>query len=421
MRRILYIFMVLAAISCGGRKSASAGHGTAAARGAAQGGETVVAGKAMGEMTAAGEAPVEEALKKISESSRGAKAAEEPQVSSRAVRIAEGIEIDRTVVDFGDFLLSDGPKSCSFTVTNRGAEPLTILEVISSCGCTGATWTRDPIQPLGKGKIEATYKNEDGPIPFDKTLTVYFSSLQKPVLLHLRGVPREKSVPLEESYGAFRCGDIGFKSAVFKAGNLEQGGAKSEETTIANLGKKPVKVTFTDIDSDLSLTVEPNPVPARSTARLIFTVTADREKWGRNEYMATPRAGSVTGAPLTFWAITKEDFSSLTQEEKANASRPVFKESTSSFGRVKRGTVVKGTFSFKNVGKTPFRCYKVDSDAPVEVSAVPELAPGEEGTVTATLDTATLPEGEVSVILTLTTNSPLRPIVNLFLVGDTGK
>lgn len=97
-------------------------------------------------------------------------------------------EFDRTVHDFGTVDRSDGPQSCVFTVTNTSQEPLTILSVITSCGCTGVRWTRKTLEQGEKGTIEATYSNEDGPYPFDKTLTVYLSDIKKPVILHLRGV-----------------------------------------------------------------------------------------------------------------------------------------------------------------------------------------------------------------------------------------
>ena len=96
-------------------------------------------------------------------------------------------EFDKTVHDFGTFTVKDGPQACVFTVTNRGAEPLTILSAISSCGCTGVKWTRSSIAPGESGTVEATYSNEDGPYPFDKTVTVYLSGIKKPVILHLRG------------------------------------------------------------------------------------------------------------------------------------------------------------------------------------------------------------------------------------------
>jgi hypothetical protein len=43
--------------------------------------------------------------------------------------------------------------------------------------------------------------------------------------------------------------------------------------------------------------------------------------------------------------------------------------------------------------------------------------PGASGKLKASLDTSGMPSGEVLVILTLTTNSPLRPMVNLFISG----
>lgn len=96
-------------------------------------------------------------------------------------------EFDRTVHDFGTVRVKDGPQACSFTVTNVGDEPLTILSVISSCGCTSVRWTRTTLEKGASGTIEASYANDEGPYPFDKTLTVYLDGIRKPVVLHLRG------------------------------------------------------------------------------------------------------------------------------------------------------------------------------------------------------------------------------------------
>lgn len=95
---------------------------------------------------------------------------------------------DRTVCDFGKVRMSDGPLECVFTVTNTGDEPLLIQAVVSSCGCTHVSWTRTPVAPGEKGEIKATYSNDEGPYPFDKTLTVYTSGAKRPSILHIRGV-----------------------------------------------------------------------------------------------------------------------------------------------------------------------------------------------------------------------------------------
>ncbi|MBO4263425.1 MAG: DUF1573 domain-containing protein [Bacteroidales bacterium] len=98
---------------------------------------------------------------------------------------------DRTVHDFGTIRLRDGAVHCTFTLTNTGEETLHIYAVITSCGCTSVTWTREDIPAGGRGTVQVTYANDEGPYPFDKPIRVYLSSQQKPVLLHIKGIVRK--------------------------------------------------------------------------------------------------------------------------------------------------------------------------------------------------------------------------------------
>lgn len=95
---------------------------------------------------------------------------------------------DATVIDMGKVNIRDGAVSCSFLVTNIGEEPLNIFAVTSSCSCTTAKWTREDIAPGAPGTIDVTYTNDEGPYPFDKTLAVYLSGVERPVILHVKGV-----------------------------------------------------------------------------------------------------------------------------------------------------------------------------------------------------------------------------------------
>ena len=345
--------------------------------------------------------------------------AEEPDHSTQEpVKTGDALEWDHTVHDFGDILVDDGPVSCTFVLTNRGKEPLTILEVVTSCGCTDAQWTREDIAPGKTGKISATYKNEDGPVRFDKNLTVWLSARKKPILLHLRGQVHARKQPLEELYGQVRMGPLGLKADRYKIGNLEQGESRSEQATVANLGKTPLKIEFKDVSKQLAVSVDPNPIPPESTATLSATVHSDPEVWGRHDYQATPVVDGQAYGPVTFWAITKENFSSWTREQKENASQPIFTESTASIGVVEKGKDCEVTFHLTNKGKSTFICHSVEADRKVDIDPVPDLAPGESGSFKVRLNTSDLPQGEATVYLTLITNSPLRPIVNLFIVGE---
>ena len=205
-----------------------------------------------------------------------------------AAEVKDIISWDKTVHDFGDVSVKDGPLSCTFTVTNNGTEPVTIFEVVSSCGCTDVKWSREKIQPGKTGTVSATYKNEDGPMPFDKTLTVYISGVKKPVILRLRGVVHEKKKSLAELYGAQKLGTFGMKTREFQAGTVRQGLSVSETAQVANLGKAPLKVSFADVSDHLSVSVSPNPIPAGKVATLSMTVQSAPGVYGRQTYRATP-------------------------------------------------------------------------------------------------------------------------------------
>ena len=327
---------------------------------------------------------------------------------------------DKLVHDFGDVSMEDGPLTCTFTVTNNGTEPLVLFEVVSSCGCTDVTWTREPLQPGKSGTISATFKNEDGPFPFDKTLTVYISGQRKPVILRLRGTVHEKKKSLSELYGAQKLGDFGLKARDYKAGVLKQGLTVSETATVANLGKKPLKVEFTEVSEHLKLNVSPNPIPAGSTATLVFTIEAAPGLYGKHTYTAVPVLnGRKASAPLSVWSTTRENFDKWTDAERNNGAIPVFENSTANFGIVKSGDPVEVTFNCSNRGKSTFHIYQADPEDPaLKVLEMTDCEPGGKGLVRVSLNTSAVEKGEAVIMLTLTTNSPLRPVVNLFVAGE---
>ena len=330
------------------------------------------------------------------------------------------ISWDKTLHDFGDVSVADGPLTCTFTVTNNSDEPIAILEVATSCGCTDVKWTREPLQKGKSGTISATYKNEDGPTAFDKTLTVYITGVRRPVVLHLRGVVHEQKKSLSQLYGAQKLGDFGLKTRSFKTGNVKQGLSASETAKVANLGKKPLQVSFTECSPQLEMSVSPNPIPAAETATLSFTVKADPSLYGRQLYRATPVLnGKKSEGSLEVVAWTQENFMDWSEEQRKDAAVPMFEASTFNFGIVKAGETVDVTFVCLNKGNSPLHFFKIDPENPaVEAFPLPDIAPGQKESVRMTLDTSSLEKGENVIMVSLTTNSPLRPLVNLFVAGE---
>ena len=330
------------------------------------------------------------------------------------------ISWDKTVHDFGDVSVTDGPLSCSFTLTNIGKEPIAIYEVVSSCGCTDVKWTREPIQSGKSGTISATYKNEDGPNAFDKVLTVYISGVQRPVVLRLRGIVHEKKKSLSELYGTEKIGELGVKSRQIKASNLKQGLEVSENVTVANLGKKPLEVSFADVSPELSLAVTPNPIPAGSTATLNCSVRSNPGLYGKNSYAATPVLnGKKAGNALEVVAWTQENFAAWSDEARSDAALPYFDNSTLNIGSVKAGESLEVEFTCTNRGKSSLHFYKADTEHPaLQPAELQDIDAQKKGSVRFTLDTSLLPKGENVIMISLTTNAPLRPLINLFVAGE---
>lgn len=98
------------------------------------------------------------------------------------------IKFDKTSHNFGTFSEDDPVVTCVFTFTNTGTTPLIIHQAVPSCGCTVPTYTKEPVKPGEKGKLEIRY-NGAGKFPgyFKKSITVRTNGKTKMVRLYVEG------------------------------------------------------------------------------------------------------------------------------------------------------------------------------------------------------------------------------------------
>lgn len=328
------------------------------------------------------------------------------------------VEFDKVVHDFGDIMIADGPQECKFTMKNVSASPVVIHRVLTSCGCTEPDWTKGPIKPGENGEIKVVFSNDQGPYPFNKSVTVYVSGLSKPVILKIKGVAHDKPKSLQELFPV-ACGPVGMREKSVSIGQIEQGLARSIEVEIANTSGKEIGVSFKDMTPGLTVSLPGGRIPARSKARITCLVDTEKtagEKWGKTPFTFTiVTGGKEYGNAMVVEALIKENFSDLSETQKRSAALPQFEYSSVDLGVVGKGEEISGEFCFKNMGKQPFVIYKADSeDSNVEFSFGGSTAPGERGCVR--FDSRAGDEsGENMLILTLITNSPTRPIINLFV------
>lgn len=95
------------------------------------------------------------------------------------------VSIDRTSVSLGGFDWQEEQKT-TFILKNTGDKLLVIQDIVTSCGCTTVSYSKEPIQPGKETTLEVTYKAER-PEHFAKTITVYCNAEHSPLTLRISG------------------------------------------------------------------------------------------------------------------------------------------------------------------------------------------------------------------------------------------
>lgn len=75
--------------------------------------------------------------------------------------------------NFGTINEADGKVSCTFEIENTGDEPLVILGVYVTCGCTTYEFTKEPIAPGKKGVVTVTLDPSGREGTYIKSIHIY--------------------------------------------------------------------------------------------------------------------------------------------------------------------------------------------------------------------------------------------------------
>ena len=97
------------------------------------------------------------------------------------------IKYDKSSHDFGKFD-EEKKQTVVFAFTNTGDEPLVIQQVMTTCGCTVADYTKTPIPAGKKGQIKVTYNGKGKPKAFfRKVITVRSNATNAMTRIYISG------------------------------------------------------------------------------------------------------------------------------------------------------------------------------------------------------------------------------------------
>ena len=96
------------------------------------------------------------------------------------------VSIDRAEKNFGNILLNE-KREHVFKLVNTGNKPLVVYDVTTSCGCTKAEYSKEPVRPGDALDLKGIYDAEDKG-RFRKSLRVYCNVEDSPLKLTVVGM-----------------------------------------------------------------------------------------------------------------------------------------------------------------------------------------------------------------------------------------
>ncbi len=333
------------------------------------------------------------------------------------------LEFVKTTHDFGEVEENAGLIEYSFQFKNSGDQPVKIIQVKASCGCTTPGWTKELVMPGDSGFIKAQYNPRNRPGQFRKSLQVTSNATGGNTTLFIEGyvkpAPKTVAEDLPLKMGGFR---IKYKS--LNLGRMTN--EKPIEKSFAIHNDSDESLTLMQergmIPDFISVSLQPESIAANEGGQLV--VKYDPRKKGSLGFHTDNIRFFTSEAPgemkeLYIVATIEEYFPPMTAEEKANAPRLAIDRTNHDFGRLNEGNKVKTTFQISNTGKEPLSIRDTRGNCGCTISSLPkkELKPGESIPMTVTFDTSGR-RGRQYKTVTIFSNDPMGPTQMISIRAD---
>jgi Protein of unknown function (DUF1573) len=330
------------------------------------------------------------------------------------------ISFNKTAHNFGKIKEADGLVSTVFEFVNTGNVPVIIQDVQTSCGCTTPEYSKQPVRAGEKGFVKAVFDPAGRPGSFTKEITVKSNAENSPMVLKITGTVEQKEPSMEEQF-RYTMGELRLQSSHIGFGKIAPGSSATQTINVLNPSKNAVKVNFIQVPPFLMAKAKPEVLkPGQKGVIEVTYNSAKKNDWGfLIDYLYFSLNGSKNpDHKVTITAEIIEDFSKMTEAQKANAPKISFDNPNYEFGAVKAGTKVDHDFTFTNKGKSDLIIRKINTTCGCTTSAPKDLVikPGASSSIKAIFNTQGY-KNEQTKVVTVITNDPLSSTITLWMKG----
>ncbi len=330
------------------------------------------------------------------------------------------------VHDFGVIAEADGKVACRMRLVNTTDSAMVITEVRPSCGCTAADYPHRPIAPGDTASIYLVYNPYGRPGEFSKDVVVRLNCAPRRTVLKIKGSVIAEAQTVNEKYPV-SAGSLKISGSIAMMGEVANGNSRNAYLDAYNTGRDSVRVYALDVPKCLLIKMMPDTVPPGGLCAIIVHLATEKCKeydWGPTEYkfrlLAEPlreNASAYAGiARISAIANLKEDFSRLTERERAEAPKLGVTTDKIDLGRID-GNAVKCTFEVTNMGKLPLKVRRIMHDDGIEASIDRQtLKHGKKAKLSVSVS---MEDGDryINKTITLITNDPETPQKVIRIVG----
>ena len=337
---------------------------------------------------------------------------------------AQNLTFQKTEHNFSKIKETDGEITYSFTYENRSKTPISIIMVENSNRALRTNFKRDTIQPkTGKGTVDVTLNPRNLSGAFNHTINVKTmeNGVNQTYALTIKADIEPRPRSKEEIYG-MKEGNLRYKNNSLRYDNMTPTTVIVDTFFIYNVFTEAMTFSHKNLPAAFKIISMPEQLAPNEEGKIVFEYNAAKKNdWGNvwdkitintNDSDRPAKTLYVTGAIY-------DDFSNMTEAEKAKAAKASFDNTEYDFGTGTVGEEKAHDYIITNAGKSTLyiRKLKASCGCTAVNPEKRELEPGESTAIKLVYRTHGKSPGKQMRTVDVITNDPSQPKVTLKITG----
>jgi len=334
------------------------------------------------------------------------------------------IVFDQRFHDFGTIFEENGIVTAKYDFTNYGNSPFIISAIDAACGCTNPRSSKDTFMPGERGQILAEF-NPKGFAGKTKKWIYVRGNFEDGYQIELKFEAEIKSSYNRDNYEYIR-GEFGYlliNKIKFKWIDRFENSIFTDTIELSNDGYNPITVYSQKQNIPFIKPLNlPITVPIGEKRKVIFEI----------DLSLTDTIGPISGyinlttddkfypkKQLPYSINIQTDFISWRRKQIKNAAQIFVSTTTINLGTMNAGSKRAKFVTMSNTGKSPLILRRIDTDCSCTLLNLSKrvLLPGESMETKVSYDSL-FKKGKQTKIISIYTNDPNQPIVNLYVKAD---